>query len=334
MEILEENGDLTMIEDCLEEDAKRAQRLLMEYHSIFSLDENEMGCTNATEYVIKLTKGEQFKEWFLRITPPLIEEVREHIQEMLDGRAIHPSNSLWCNAVILVRMKDGTLRFCINFQGLNNHTKKDCYAMPKMIDTMETMLGSKFFSMMDSKSGFWQVKIVEDSRPYTAFTVSSLGIYEVLRMLFGLCTTPVTFQCLMQNCLGELNLTYTLIYLDDIVIFSDIEEERVKGLAAVFEWFREHGLKLKPSKCHFFWKEINYLSHHVSTVGMKPGMDNMEGIVEMMPPKLETGIRQFLGITRFYWRFIKEYAKFAQPLNDLISDKNSKLKNQPVKMTP
>ena len=249
-----------MLEDWLEEDAKRAWWLLMEYHSIFSLDKNEMGCTDATKHIIKLTKSEPFKEWFQHIAPPLIEEVREHIQEMLNGRAIRPSNSPWCNAVVLVRKKDGTLQFCIDFWWLNDRTEKDSYPMPKMIDTMETMLGSKFFSTMDLKSGFWQVKMAKDSWPYTAFTVSSLGIYEFLRMLFGLCNAPVTFQHLMQNCLGELNLTYTLIYLDDIVVFSDTEKEHVKQLAAVFEQFRKHSLKLKSSKCHFFCKEINYLA--------------------------------------------------------------------------
>ena len=100
--------------------------------------------------------------------------------------------------------------------------------MPKMIDTMETMLGSKFYLTMDLKSGFWQVKMAEDSRPYTAFTVSSLGVYEFLRMLLGLCNAPVMFQCLMQNCLGELKLTYALIYLDDIIVFSNTKKEHVK----------------------------------------------------------------------------------------------------------
>ena len=298
MEILEKNGDLTMLEDWPEEDAKRARWLLMEYHSIFSLDKNEMGCTDATEHIIKLTKSEPFKEWFWRIAPPLIEEVREHIQEMFDSRAIHPSNSLWCNAVVLVRKKDGTLQFCIDFWRLNDCMEKDSYPMPKMIDTMETMLGSKFFSTMDLKSGFWQVKMAEDSQPYTAFTIGSLGVYEFLRMMFGLCNTPVTFQHLMQNCLGELNLTYTLIYLDNIVIFSDTEKEHIKRLAAVFEWFREHSLKLKPSKCHFFHKEINYLSHPVSAEGMKPGIDNVEGIAEMAPPlKTAMGVCQPLDST-------------------------------------
>ena len=334
MEILEKNGDLTILEDWPEEDAKRAWWLLIEYHSIFSLDKNEMGCTDATEHVIKLTKSEPFKERFWHIAPPLIEEVREHIQEMLDGGAICPSNSPWCNAVVLVRKKDSTLQFCIDFRWPNDHMEKDSYPMPKMIDTMEMMLGSKLFSTMDLKAGFWQVKMAKDSQPYTAFTVSSLGIYEFLRMSLGLCNAPVTFQCLMQNCLGELDLTYTLIYLDNIIIFLDTEKEHVKWLAAVFEGFREHGLKLKPLKCHFFCKEINYLGHHVSTEGMKLGMDNMEGIAKMAPPKTVTGIRHFLGAPGFYWRFIKAYAKIAQPLNDLISDENSKLKNQPVKITP
>ena len=97
----------------------------MEYHNVFSLEKNEMGCTDATEHVIKLTKSEPFKERFQRIVPPLVKEVREHIQEMLDGGAIRPSNSPWCNAVILVRKKDGTLRFCIDFRRLNDWTEKD-----------------------------------------------------------------------------------------------------------------------------------------------------------------------------------------------------------------
>ena len=120
--------------------------------------------------------------------------------------------------------------------------------MPKMVDTMETMVGARIFSTMDLKSGFWQVKMAEESRPYTAFTVGSLGVYKFLRMPFGLCNAPAMFQRLMQNCLGELNLTYALIYLDDIVVFSDTEKEHVKCLAAVFERFHEHGLKLKPLK--------------------------------------------------------------------------------------
>ena len=303
IEILEWDSRLDMLKDWPEKEALDAHQLLMEFHHVFSLDKNEMGCTDTTEHVIKLTNSEPFKERFQCIAPPLVEEVREHIQEMLDGGAICPSNSPWCNAVVLVRKKDGTLRFCIDFCRLNERTEKDSFPMPRMIDTMETMVSVKIFSSMDLKSGFWQVKMAEESCPYTAFTVGSLGVYEFLRMPFGLCNVPATFQRLMQNCLGELNLTYALIYLDDVVVFTDTEAEHLKRLRAVFEWFHEHGLKLKPTKCDFFKSEITYLGHQVSAEGMKPSIGNLKGIAEMAPPTTVTGIRWFLGATGFYRRF-------------------------------
>ena len=152
------------------------------------------------------------------------------------------------------------LRFCIDFRWLNARTKKDSYPLPQMQETMESVVGAQFFSTMDLKSGFWQVKMSEKSWQYTAFTVGSMGIFEFLRMPYSLCNAPVTFQCLMQNCLGELNLTYALIYLDDVIVFSRTEEDHLIRVRAVFECFWEHSLKLKPSKCHFLRKERDYLS--------------------------------------------------------------------------
>ena len=119
IEILKRDGGLDMLKDWPEKEVLDARRLLMEFHHVFSLDKNEMGCTDTIEDIIKLMNSEPFKERFRRIAPPLVEEVHEHIQEMLDGGAIRPSNSPWCNAVVLVRKKDGTLRFCIDFRRLN-----------------------------------------------------------------------------------------------------------------------------------------------------------------------------------------------------------------------
>ena len=227
LELLRKEGRLDKLKEWPPELALKFERMLMEHHNIFSLEQNEIGCTDATEHVIELLDGEPFKERFRRIAPPLVEEVREHLQEMLDGGAIHPSQSPLCNAVVLVWKKDGGLQFCINFRRLNSRTKKDAYPLPRMQETMESMVGARFFSMMDLKSGFWQVKMAKDSQQYTAFTVGSMGVYEFLRMLYGLCNTPATFQRLMQNCLGELNLTYALIYLDDIIVFSRTEDEHL-----------------------------------------------------------------------------------------------------------
>ena len=126
------------------------------------------------------------------------------------------------------------------------------------------MVSARHFSCMDLKSGFWQVKMAEESRQYTAFMVGSMGMYEFLHMPYRLCNAPATFQRLMQNCLGKRNLTYTLIYLDNVIVYSKTEEEHLVHLRAVLERFMEHGLKLKPSKCNFFHTEISYLGHKVS----------------------------------------------------------------------
>ena len=174
----------------------------------------------------------------------------------------------------------------------------------------------------------------EKACQYTAFTVGSMGVYEFLRILYGLCNAPSMFQRLMQNCLGELNLTYTLIYLDDVIVYSHTEEEHLTRLRAMFERFWEGGLKLKPSKCNFFRTEINYLGHTVSAKGMEPGMDGIKAIAEMALPMTYTGICQFLGATGCFRRFIKGYANIAKPLNDLLSGVNSKLKGCFVQLPP
>ena len=184
MKVPEENGSLRKLKGWKKETALKAKRLLMEFHHIFCLEKNKMGCTNATEHVIELLpkQDELFKERFRRIAPYEVEEVRQHIQEMLDGGAIWPSQSPWCNAIVLVQKKDGTLRFCIDFRHLNARTKKDSYPIPKCLETMESLVGAQYFSTMDLKSSFWQVKVSEDSCQYMAFTVGSMGVYKFLRM--------------------------------------------------------------------------------------------------------------------------------------------------------
>ena len=331
---LKKDGRLDRLKEWPPELAKKAVALLLEFHHIFSLEPNEIGCTNATKHVIELMKDEPFKERFRRIAPPLVDEVCQHIQEMLDSSAIRPSQSPWCNAMVLVRKKDGSLRFCIDFCRLNARTKKDAYPLPHMQETMESMVGTQHFSCMDLKSGFWQVRMDEESRQYTAFTVGSMGIYEFLHMPYSLCNAPATFQCLMQNCLGELNLMYALIYLDDVIVYSKTKDEHLVRLRAVLERFMENSLKLKPSKCNFFHTEINYLGHKVSMAGMEPGTEGLKGITEITPPATYTQVHKFLGAMGYFRHFIKGYARIAKPLNDLLQGENSKFKFHPVRLPP
>ena len=174
----------------------------------------------------------------------------------------------------------------------------------------------------------------EESKQYTAFMLGSMGLYEYESMPFGLCNAPPTFQRLMQNCLGELNLTYCLIYLDDVIIFSQTEEEHLERMRVVFDRLREHGLKLKPSKCDMFKTEINYLAHHVSKKGVLPSKKNLEAIAECPPPDTYTKVKSFVGLVDHYRCFIKGFANIAAPLYDLTSGENKDKKSEHLDLPP
>ena len=149
-------------------------------------------------------------------------------------------------------------------------TKKDSHPLPRICETLDSLIGAAYFSTFDLTSGFWQVPMAEESKQFTAFTLGSMGLFECDRMPFGLCNAPATFQRLMQNCLGELNLTYCLIYLDDVIVYSKTPEEHLQRMRVMFDCLHEHGLKLKPTKCDLFRTELIYLAHHVSKDGFKP----------------------------------------------------------------
>ena len=153
---------------------------------------------------------------------------------------------------------------------LNAWMKKDLYPLPHIQEALESMAGSAHFLSMDFKSGFWQIKMALESQQYRAFTVGNLGFYEFTHMPFRLCNALATLQHLMQSTLGELNLMYCMIYLDNVIVFGCTEEEHLEHLCVVFERFQEFNLKLKPSKCSFFQLDIIYLAHHILQQGILP----------------------------------------------------------------
>ena len=255
--------------------AAAVRELVLAYHDVFILESNELDCTSAVKHEICIENSEPFKEWFRHIPLPLLEEVCASLWEMLEAGAIRPSQSLWCNTVVLVRKKDGTLCLCVDFRCLNAWMKKDSYPLSHIQEVLESMAGSVHFSSMDFKSGFWQIKIAPELQQYTAFMVGNLGFYKFICMPFGLCNAPVTFQHLMQHTLGKPNLTYCVIYLDDVIIFGHTKEEHLEHLHIVFERFREFNMKLKPSKCLFIQSEIIYLAHHVLQRGILLSHDNV-----------------------------------------------------------
>ena len=335
-DLLLEKLDLSGLEAWPEDQAGKASSLLKEYHDIFLLEKRDMGHTNSTKHkiVLKDPNTPPFKERFCRISPPQLDEVREHLKLMLDAGVIWPSNSPWCNAVVLVRKKDGSFRFCIDFRKLNSLTVKDSHPLPRICETLKSLAGAAHYSTFNMNSGFWQVPMDEESKQYTAFTLGSMGLYECESMPFGLCNAPPTFQRLMQNCLGKLNLTYCLIYLDDVIVFSKTPEEHLRRMCVVFDHLHEHGLKLKPSKCDVFKSEINYLAHHVNQKGVLLSKKNLESIAQCPPPDTYSKVKSFVGLVGHYRCFIKGFAKIAAPLYNLTSGDNKDKKSEHVDLSP
>ena len=159
----------------------------------------------------------------------------------------------------------------------------------------------------------------------------NLGFYEFTCMPFGLCNMPVTFQHLMQNTLGELNLIYCIIYLDDVIVFGHSEREHLEHLHVVFEYFREFNLKLKPSKCLFFQSEIVYLAHHVFREEICPSRDNVWAIEDFSMPETYTQVHTFCGLVGHYWHFIKGFAHIDRPLYNILG---KEIKMGPVQLHP
>ena len=316
--IIEDLGVAVEKENLSDDQLEKVKDVLCDWSHIFSKGPTDLGKTDIVKHSIKLTDNTPFKEPYRRIPPAMYKEVKQHIKEMLDADAIRPSESPFSSNVVLVRKKDGSLRFCIDFRKLNARTVRDAYALPRIDDTIDTLLGAKYFSKLDLRSGYWQVEMEEEDKSKTAFSVGSLGFFECNRMAFGLTNAPATFQRLMERCMGELNLKECLIFLDDILIFSVTFEEHIKRLNAVFSRLHEHGLKLKASKCEFFKSSVKYLGHVVSENGVETDPDKLKALSDWPVPNNVKKLRSFLGFAGYYRRFIKDYAKIAKPLNDLL----------------
>ena len=288
-----------------------------------------MGHTSMVKHEIKLDNYTPY----CRIPPHLVDEVKNHLKEMTEVGAIRKSNSPWASAVVLVRKRDGSLRFCIDLHKLNARTIKDAYSLPHDDETLDCLGGAMIFTSLDLKSGYWQVEMEERSKPLTAFTVGPLGFYECERMPFGLTNAPATFQHLMENCLGELHLNWCIIYLDDIIVFSNSPEDHLHRLRGVFDKLEKAGLKLKPKKCKFFKTKITYLGHIVSAKGIETDPKKVEAVRNWTVPKTVTDVRSVLGFINHYRRFIKGYANVARPLNLLVSGDNANHKKSLIEWT-
>ena len=295
------------------------KKLLEDYNDVFAFSDKELkkGCSIGIEHTIQLSTNKPIKCAPYRVSPDKKEHLRKHIQNLLENGIIRESSSPFASPIVMVSKSDGSYRFCADFRRINAVTTRDVFPLPRIDDTLDCLAGSQFFSTLDLRSGFFQIPLSENSKKYTAIIVHD-GLYEFNRLPQGLANSPATFQRVMEQVLRGLTWSKLLVYLDDIIIFSPNFESHLLRLKEVFDRFRAVNLKLKPSKCRFLHKQVQFLGHVISAEGIKPSPDKTR-IVEKYPaPKSPKEIRQFLGLCGFFRRFIKDFAAKAVPLNRLL----------------
>ena len=295
---------------------QQLNKLFKEFSDVFSRGKDDLGNTPLLEHAIE-THGPLLRQPYRRQNPAVRKDEMAQVQQMLSSNVIRPSNSPWASPVVMVRKKDDSLCFCVDFRQLNAATIKDAHPLPRIDDLLDALHGAKWFSTLDLKSGYWQVPITEQDKAKTTFRTSSGQLFEFNQVPFGLCNAPATFSRLMDRVLAGLHWETCLFHLDDIIVFSSTWEEHLARLREVFERLRHAKLKLGAEKCSFAAKEVNYLGHRGTEERLLPDSSLLAAIREIPPLKTPTEVRSFLGLAGYYRRYVKGFAAIAAPLHAL-----------------
>jgi len=296
------------------------RQLLADYTDVFMSPDGQLGNTSVAKHTINLTDERPFRQRLRRAALVHQDVIDKEVHKMLDTDIIEPSDSPWASPVVMVKKKDGTWRFCIDYRKLNSLTRKDSYPLPHIEDTLDALAGSHYFCALDLASGYWQVQVAQEDKPKTAF-VTKQGLYQFNVMPFGLCNAPATFERLMEMVLKGFLWKRCMVYIDDVVVYGRTFRETLDNFKLVLDRIRAAGLKLKPSKCDLFAKEILYLGFMVTGKGIRPDPAKIECVRKWPRPCNVSDIRSFLGFASYHRRFIRGFAEIARPLTKLTEKK-------------
>ena len=294
----------------------QVRKLLNKYSHIFSRDDSDIGKTGIIKHQINTGDARPIKQPARRVPFHMQKEVDSQIDQMLENDIIRPSTSPWASAIVLVKKKDGSRRFCIDYRRLNDVTMKDAYPLPRIDESLDQLSGAVWFSCIDLSSGYWQVEMAEEDKPKTAFATRR-GLFEFNCMPFGLCNAPATFERLIEIVLAGLHWEICLVYLDDIIITAKSFDDMIINLDKVFNRIESAGLKVKARKCQLFKREVEFLGHIVNSAGVSTDPKKTECVRRWPIPNSVTEVRSFLGLCGYYRRFIKDYSEVAKPLYKL-----------------
>jgi hypothetical protein len=251
------------------------------------------------------------------LTPVEQVELDKFLKENLDKGYIRPSQSPMASPFFFVTKKDGRLRPCQDYRYMNDGTKKNAYPLPLITDIMRQLVGAKYYTKLDVRWGYNNIRIKKGDEWKAAFKTNR-GLFEPTVMFFGMCNSPATFQAMMDDIfMGMIEGKMVIVYMDDILIFAETEEELQKRTKMVLEKLREHDLFLKAKKCEFCKTKIEYLGMIVEEGKISMDPVKLGGIRDWPIPTTVKQVRSFLGFGNFYRKFISHYSDLARPLNDL-----------------
>ncbi|XP_055836661.1 uncharacterized protein LOC129905251 [Episyrphus balteatus] len=301
----------------LNETESRELELVLE--ELFKSMTEGLGCTNLVEHKIR-TSAEPIKQRYYPVSPAIQKHIDKELQEMLEAGVIEKSKSPWASPILLVKKKDGSFRFCVDYRKLNEVTDRDAYPLPFISAILDKLRNAKYLSSLDIKSAYWQIPVEEESRKYTAFTVPGRGLFQFRRMPFGLHNSPATWQRFIDDVLGPDLEPFVFVYLDDIIIVTDSFEKHIEILKEVFKRLGEAGLKVGREKCNFCRPSLKFLGYVVDRNGLHVDPEKVESMLRIPPPKNQKEVRSFVGTISWYRRFVPNFAILVRPLTDLLKN--------------
>ncbi|GKC78225.1 reverse transcriptase domain-containing protein [Tanacetum coccineum] len=250
------------------------------------------------------------------LAPSELEELSGQIKELQDKGFIQPSSSPWGAPVLFLKKKDGSFRMCIDYRELNKLTVKNRYPFPRNDDLFDQLQGSQFFTKIDLRSGYHQLRVHEDNIPKTTFR-TRYGHFEFIIMPFGLTNAPAVFMDLMNRVYRPYLDKFVLVFIDDILIYSKTREEHVEHLRLVLELLKKEKLYAKFSKCEFWLREVQFLGHVIDGNGIHVDPSKIKAVKNWEALRTPTEVYSFLRLAGYYHRFIENFYKIAKSLTIL-----------------
>ncbi|GJS54300.1 reverse transcriptase domain-containing protein [Tanacetum coccineum] len=251
-----------------------------------------------------------------RLAPSELEELSGQQKELQDKGFIRPSSSPWGAPVLFIKKKDGSFRMCIDYKELNKLTVKNRYPLPRIDDLFDQLQGSQFFSKIDLRSGYHQLRVHKDDIPKTAFR-TRYGHFEFTVMPFGLTNAPAIFMDFMNRVCRPYLDKFVIVFIDNILIYSKTQKENVEHLRLVLELLKKEKLYAKFSKCEFWLREVQFLGHVINGNGIHVDPSKIKAVKNWKAPRTPTEVRSFLGLAGYYHRFIENFFKIAKSLTIL-----------------